>query len=120
MEKTPKDGGNRTEWPMELWLKCHKHNDGTPKNVHKDTYGRMRWDKPAPTLTTKFNSITTGRYGHPEQDRAISLREGALLQSFPKDYIFYGSMQDMAKQIGNAVPPKMAEEFGNFFINGLK
>jgi DNA (cytosine-5)-methyltransferase 1 len=77
----------------------------------------MWWNRPAPTLTTKFNSITTGRYGHPEQNRAISLREGALLQSFPKDYIFYGNMQAIARQIGNAVPPKMAEEFGKYFLN---
>lgn len=116
IKSTPKNGGSRTDWNRKLWLKCHLNDDGTPKNVHKDVYGRMSWDKPAPTLTTKFNSITTGRYGHPTQNRAISLKEGALLQSFPDDYIFYGSMQDIAKQIGNAVPPKMAEEFGRYFL----
>lgn len=115
IKETPKNGGSRTDWRQELWLKCHLNEDGTPKSVHKDTYGRMCWEKPAPTLTTKFNSITTGRYGHPEQNRAISLREGALLQSFPKDYTFYGNMQAIARQIGNAVPPKMAEAFGKYF-----
>jgi DNA (cytosine-5)-methyltransferase 1 len=117
IRETKKDGGNRTDWRPELWLKCHLNEDGTPKNVHKDVYGRMWWNRPAPTLTTKFNSITTGRYGHPEQNRAISLREGALLQSFPEDYIFYGNMQEVARQIGNAVPPKMAEEFGKYFLS---
>lgn len=112
---TKKDGGSRTAWKKDLWLKCHIDEFGNPKNVHTDVYGRMSWDKPAPTLTTKFNSITTGRYGHPTQHRAISLREGAFLQSFPENYIFYGSMQNIAKQIGNAVPPKMAEEFGRYF-----
>jgi DNA (cytosine-5)-methyltransferase 1 len=115
LRKISKDGGSRTELPPELWLKCHLNDDGTPKKVHLDTYSRMWWNKPAPTLTTKFNSITTGRYAHPEQNRAISLREGALLQSFPEEYKFYGSMQDIAKQIGNAVPPKMAEAFGKYF-----
>jgi len=117
INETPKNGGSRTSWRKELWLNCHLNKDGTPKNVHKDVYGRMYWDKPAPTLTTKFNSITTGRYGHPEQNRAISLREGALLQSFPDNYIFYGSVQNIAKQIGNAVPPKMAEQFGKYFLS---
>lgn len=116
INETKKNGGSRTDWRAELWLKCHLNEDGTPKNVHKDTYGRMAWDKPAPTLTTKFNSITTGRYGHPTQDRAISLKEGALLQSFPDNYIFYGSMQNIARQVGNAVPPKMAEEFGRYLV----
>jgi DNA (cytosine-5)-methyltransferase 1 len=112
IKATKQNGGDRLDWDKELWLCCHLDKDGNPKPVHKDTYGRMFWDKPSPTLTTKFNSITTGRYGHPTQDRAISLREGALLQSFPMDYIFYGAMQNIAKQIGNAVPPKMAEVFG--------
>ncbi len=117
IKATKKNGGSRTDWDRNLWLKCHIDDKGNPKNVHTDVYGRMSWGKPAPTLTTKFNSITTGRYGHPTQNRAISLREGAYLQSFPANYIFYGSMQNIAKQIGNAVPPKMAEEFGKYFAN---
>jgi len=104
---------NRLEWPLELWLECHKKTSG-----HTDAYGKMYWNKPAPTLTTKFFSISNGRYGHPSQERAISLKEGALLQSFPKNYIFYGnSTQTIARQIGNAVPPKMAEEFGKYFLS---
>ena len=77
-------------------------------------------DKPAPTLTTRFFSITTGRYIHPTQNRAISLREGALLQTFPKNYQFHGSMQSIAKQIGNAVPPKMAKELISALVTGNK
>ena len=107
---------NRLEWPEYLWLECHKKISNT--RGHTDSYGRLDWNKPAPTLTTKFFSFSNGRYGHPEQDRALSLREGALLQSFPKNYIFYGeSIQSIAKQIGNAVPPKMALCFGKFFSN---
>lgn len=115
LKATPKNGGSRTSWRKNLWLKCHQDEKGNPKQGHGDVYGRMSWEKPAPTLTTKFNSITTGRYAHPEQNRAISLREGALLQSFPENYIFYGNMQAVARQIGNAVPPKMAEAFGKYF-----
>lgn len=103
---------NRLDWPEYLWLKCHRNFKG-----HTDVYGRMDWKKPAPTLTTKFFSISTGRYGHPEQNRAISLLEGALLQSFPKHYIFDDSrIEKAARQIGNAVPPKMAEAFGKYFF----
>ena len=104
---------NRSELPEELVLACHKHTTG-----HHDAYGRMDPDKPAPTLTTRFFSITTGRYIHPTQNRAISLREGALLQTFPKNYQFRGSMQSIAKQIGNAVPPKMAKELISAFVTG--
>lgn len=116
LKATPKNGGSRTSWKKNLWLNCHLDDNGNSKQGHGDVYGRMSWEKPAPTLTTKFNSITTGRYAHPEQDRAISLREGAFLQSFPKNYIFYGNMQAIAKQIGNAVPPKMAEAFGDYLM----
>ena len=71
---------------------------------------RMSWDKPAPTITTKFHSISNGRFGHPEEDRGISLREGATLQTFPKTYMFKEkSIGKIAKQIGNAVPPELAK-----------
>jgi DNA (cytosine-5)-methyltransferase 1 len=99
LRATPHDGGDRRSWPDNLVLKCHKDHDG-----HTDVYGRMHWDQPAPTLTSKCISISNGRYGHPEQDRAISLREAAALQTFPDDYAFYGSIPSVALQIGNAVP----------------
>ncbi|WP_414458063.1 DNA cytosine methyltransferase [Helicobacter apodemus] len=70
----------------------------------------MWWDKPSPTITTKFYQYCSGRHGYPEQDRALSLREGALLQTFPEDYMFFGNMASIARQIGNAVPPLMNKE----------
>ena len=72
----------------------------------------MTWKQVSPTLTSKCYSISNGRFGHPEQDRAISLREAAALQSFPDDYVFYGSLQEIGKQIGNAVPVLLAEQIG--------
>lgn len=117
IQATQHSGGRRKDWPIHLRYKCHYNDDGTPKSGHSDIGGRMDWKKPAPTLTTRFTSYTTGAYGHPEQDRAISLREGALLQSFPENYVFYGAPGQIAKQIGNAVPPKMAEEFGKYFCS---
>lgn len=108
---TPKDGGDHRSWPDKLKLPCHKKLKG-----FTDVYGRMFWDKPAPTLTTKCISYSNGRYGHPEQDRAISLREAACIQSFPDDYIFYGNQVTIAKHIGNAVPPALAQFFGEYFL----
>jgi DNA (cytosine-5)-methyltransferase 1 len=103
----PKDGGSRNSLPKALELKCHNEHNG-----HYDVLGRMRWDKPAPTLTCKCTSITNGRYGHPTQNRGISLREAAALQTFSDDYIFYGSKTSIAKQIGNAVPVLLAQKLG--------
>lgn len=109
---TKHDGGDRKKWSKELQLDCYKKHDG-----HYDVYGRMFWDRPSPALTTRFVSYSNGRYGHPEQDRAISLREGATLQSFPLDYLFYSSNQGtIAKMIGNAVPPELAKRIGKCII----
>jgi DNA (cytosine-5)-methyltransferase 1 len=106
---TPHNGGGRLDWKdIKLQPDCYIEHDG-----HTDVYGRMYWDKPSPTITTRFISYSNGRYGHPEQDRAISLREGATLQSFPEDFVFYSNSQGtVAKMIGNAVPPKLAEAIG--------
>lgn len=112
IRSTLPNGGSRDGWPPELQLDCYRSYAG-----HSDVYGRMKWGKPSPTITTKFYSLSNGRYGHPEQDRALSLREGAVLQSFPIDYRFYASGQGkIARLIGNAVPPKMAEEIGKAII----
>lgn len=108
MRNTPKDGGSRTDWPDGLVLNCHKNTSG-----FGNVYGRMIWDKPAPTITTKCTSISCGRFGHPEQDRAMSLLEALLLQSFPENYILKGNFEDKARQIGNAVPPELAKVFAN-------
>ena len=114
MRDTPHDGGSRFDWGDNLQLECHKNmkNKG-----FGNVYGRMWWDKPAPTLTTKFTSISCGRFGHPEQNRAITLLEGLLLQSFPSTYKLKGNFEDKARQIGNAVPPKLAKVFAEHFIN---
>lgn len=110
VKNTPKNGGSRKAWASneQLQLECYKSHDG-----HHDVYGRMAWNKPSPTITTRFIYTSTGRYSHPDQDRGISLREGATLQSFPLDYNFYSTNKGaIATMIGNAVPPKLAEAIG--------
>lgn len=108
IKHTP-EGGDRRDWPSHLINECHKNYSG-----HTDTYGRMRWDDLAPTLTTKCNSYSNGRFGHPDtnQHRAISIREAARLQTFPIDYKFEGTIGYMARQVGNAVPCLLAQKFG--------
>lgn len=118
LKRTKKNGGTRIEYMKEKDLApaCHYNN---PNNF-KDTYGRMSWDKPASTITTKFYSISNGRFAHPVENRAISLREGAVLQSFPIDYKFKGTnIESIARIIGNAVPPKYAERIGLSILNDI-
>lgn len=100
------EGQGRDSLPEELQLECQKNNSG---HRHLDTYGRMAWDQPAPTITARFDSFSRGRFGHPVLDRTITLREGARLQTFPDDFDFLGTKVEVAKQIGNAVPPLLAE-----------
>lgn len=111
LTKTPHDGGTRLAYKddPELLLKCYEGKD----HYFTDVYGRLFWDKPAPTITTKFLSISNGRFGHPEQDRGLSIREGATLQSFPYDYEFKtNSLITAARLIGNAVPPEYGRRIG--------
>ena len=110
---TPEGGGNR-DWPEDLQLTCHKDATG-----YSDVYGRMSWDRPASGLTTRCISYSSGRFGHPEQDRAISVREAACLQTFPRDFRFSGSLSSRARQIGNAVPVKLAQVIGRHVIRHL-
>lgn len=111
----PRDGGSRSALPSHLVVDCHKRaGDAFP-----DSYGRLSWDQPAPTLTGGCTDVTKGRYAHPEQDRALTLREAARLQSFPDDYFFEGSGSEIAQQIGNAVPPRMVEAVGLALIAAL-
>ncbi|MFD1094881.1 DNA cytosine methyltransferase [Salegentibacter chungangensis] len=105
------DGGNRFDFAddPELQLDCFIGKD----NSFRDTFGRLRWDKPSSTITTKFFSISCGRFAHPEEDRALSLREGAVLQTFPRDYNFRTTtIADTARIIGNAVPPEYSKRIG--------
>jgi len=107
-------GGTWKDWPEELILPCHKRKSG---RTYPSVYGRMKWDDVAPTITTQFTAYGTGRFGHPEQDRALTLREGAVLQTFPQDYEFCEPNQPVvikkiARHIGNAVPPRLGEIIG--------
>lgn len=110
--RATKEGGGRQSWREDLRLDCHREVKG-----YTDVYGRMHWDRPSPALTTRCVSLSNGRFGHPEQDRAISIREAASLQTFDMKFIFSGSVNSMAKQIGNAVPPRLAEIVGRAFLN---
>lgn len=103
-------GGTWGDWDEDLLADCHKKESG---KSYYNVYGRMEWDKISPTITTQFTGFGNGRFGHPQQDRALSLREGACLQTFPKDYEFFDPdshffHKQVAKHIGNAVPVKLA------------
>ncbi|MDR2169149.1 MAG: DNA cytosine methyltransferase [Planctomycetaceae bacterium] len=115
-------GGTWRDWPRELIAKCHKSNSGS---TYASVYGRMQWDKPAPTITTEFFGYGNGRFGHPDQDRAISLREGAILQTFPKNYKFFPNEKELSfkkagQMIGNAVPVKLAVIIGKTIIRHIE
>lgn len=112
LRHTPHDGGDRRAWPDRLMLECHSGGH----TGHTDVYGRMAWDKPAPTLTGRCTSISNGRYGHPSQDRAISHREAASLQTFSDNYVFYSKNLHVARAIGNAVPVRFAECLGRHIV----
>lgn len=112
--KASRPGGTWRDWEEQLVAECHKKGSG---KTYPSVYGRMSWDEPAPTMTTQFFGFGNGRFGHPEQDRAISLREGAILQSFPKEYKFVPPEEPIAiktvgRLIGNAVPVKLGEVIG--------
>ncbi len=114
IRSTP-EGGGHASWPEHLKLECHARTSG-----YTDVYGRMHWDRPASALTTRCISYSNGRYGHPEQDRAISIREAACLQTFPRDFAFRGSSVAMARQIGNAVPVRLASIMGRHITSHLR
>lgn len=109
--KQSKPGGTWKDWEERLKLKCHTKETG---ETYVSVYGRMKWDEPAPTMTTHCIGIGNGRFGHPEQDRAITLREASLLQTFPPNYKFVPEggtfkVKAVSTQIGNAVPVKLGE-----------
>ena len=120
--RASKPGGTWRDWPANLVADCHARESGRHS---AGVYGRMVWDQPAPTMTTLCNGFGNGRFGHPEQNRAISLREAAIFQSFPEDYAFMNPDQPIlirtvARLIGNAVPPKLAEAVGRQLVLAAK
>ncbi len=120
--RASKPGGSWREWSEELVASCHKRQSG---KTYGSVYGRMEWDKPAPTMTTQFFGFGNGRFGHPEQHRGISLREGAIFQGFPKDYKFFQEGQVVNKTIagrliGNAVPVTLGEVIGTSLLRHAK
>jgi DNA (cytosine-5)-methyltransferase 1 len=100
----PPDGGSRSALPPDMVRDCHKSVDG-----FRDVYGRLWWDRPSVSITARCRTPSCGRFTHPEQHRGLSVREAALLQSFPANWIFEGPFDDKYKQIGNAVPPLLAK-----------
>ena len=120
--KATPEGGSWQDWDESLLLECHKKKGG---QMYKSVYGRMLWNDVAPTMTTYCIGLNNGRFGHPEQDRAISLREAAILQSFPQHYdlidpdvIF--NMQILARQIGNAVPVGLGQAIAKSIKKHIK
>ena len=104
-------GGTWRDWNPALVARCHRRNSG---ETYPGVYGRMKWDAPAPTITTQSFGYGNGRFGHPEQDRAITLREAAILQTFPDTYRFLpekGKIRYsvLGRLIGNAVPVRIGE-----------
>lgn len=117
-----KPGGTWRDWAPWLVANCHKVETG---KGYSSVYGRMKWDEPAPTITTQFYGFGNGRFGHPEQDRALSLREGALLQGFPQEYEFLPpdkpvQFKKVGRLIGNAVPVKLAAAIANSVTKHLE
>ncbi len=115
-------GGGWKDWPEELQLDCHKKESGSSFG---SVYGRMKWEEPAPTMTTLCTGIGNGRFGHPNQNRAISLREAAIIQTFPKKYKFFApdehiSLSKASRYVGNAVPPTLGKITADSIVKHLK
>ncbi|MCO6488421.1 MAG: DNA cytosine methyltransferase [Phaeodactylibacter sp.] len=120
--KQSKPNGTWLDWDEELRLPCHNKKSG---KTYLSVYGRMSWEEPSPTITTQFYNYGTGRFGHPSQDRALTIREAALLQTFPIDYILYEKEEDISLKklgthIGNAVPVRLGEVIGRSILLHLR
>jgi DNA (cytosine-5)-methyltransferase 1 len=116
--KASKPGGSWRDWPKHLIAKCHRKETG---KTYPGVYGRMKWDEPAPTLTTQFYGFGSGRFGHPSQARGLSLREGAILQGFPENYSFVPKgdpihFKALGRLIGNAVPVELGRVIGESIV----
>jgi DNA (cytosine-5)-methyltransferase 1 len=119
--RASKPGGTWRDWDESLLAECHRKKSG---ETYPSVYGRMEWDAPAPTITTQCFGFGNGRFGHPEQDRAISLREAAMLQTFPEDYCFLEQEEKvnfakLGRLIGNAVPVRIGEVIAESFLAHL-
>jgi DNA (cytosine-5)-methyltransferase 1 len=119
--RASRPGGTWRDWPEHLIADCHRAESG---RTYSGVYGRMEWDKPAPTMTTQCYGFGNGRFGHPEQDRAITLREAAIIQSFPRDYVFIPdgcevSFKVLGRLIGNAVPVDLGRAIARSIISHL-
>lgn len=117
-----KPGGSWRDWPAHLVAKCHRKETG---KTYPGVYGRMKWNEPAPTLTTQFFGFGNGRFGHPSQARGLSLREGAILQGFPQDYSFVPEgnaihFKTLGRLIGNAVPVELGRVIGETILEHVK
>ena len=115
-------GGTWLDWPKSLRADCHTKKSG---KTYTGVYARMSWDKPSPTMTTQCYGYGNGRFGHPEQNRALSLREAALLQTFPANYSFVPPnekvyLTKVGKMIGNAVPVALGKVIGQSFVDHLQ
>jgi DNA (cytosine-5)-methyltransferase 1 len=119
--KASRPGGTWRDWPKRLVARCHRKKTG---KTYPGVYGRMKWDEPSPTLTTQFYGFGSGRFGHPSQARALSLREGAILQGFPQNYSFVPTSESiqfktLGRMIGNAVPVDLGRVIGQSILDHL-
>jgi DNA (cytosine-5)-methyltransferase 1 len=119
--RASKPGGTWRDWPPHLVADCHRIDSG---RTYPSVYGRMEWDKPAPTITTQCYGFGNGRFGHPEQDRAISLREAAILQGFPKSYKLVPPREEVhfklvGRLIGNAVPVDLGRAIAKSIVRHI-
>jgi DNA (cytosine-5)-methyltransferase 1 len=117
-----KPNGTWLDWSEELKLACHVKSTGAS---YKSVYGRMSWNEPSSTITTQFYNFGTGRFGHPKQDRALTIREAAILQTFPENYKFYKNENEvfikrLGVHIGNAVPVDLGYIIGKSIIAHLE
>lgn len=119
--RASRPGGTWRDWPENIRLSCHRKDSG---RGYASVYGRMEWPQPSPTITTQFYGIGNGRFGHPEQDRALSLREGAILQGFPPEYAFVRDGESpnftvLGRLIGNAVPVELGRVIARSVLTHL-
>jgi len=119
MQAIPHNGGSWIDIPEHLSHLRIPSMDIAEPGSYPDIYGRLWWDRPAPTITRECSSPGNGRYTHPDQDRLLSVREMSVLQGFPLDYVFTGSLASMYRQIGDAVPPLISSQIANLIANDI-